>query len=48
MRTSYSLMHLKDRSPSPASREFMKILRSVEAEQKALEAASDRKRGPTT
>jgi DNA-binding transcriptional LysR family regulator len=48
MRTSYSLTHLKDRSPSPASKAFMEILRNVEAEQEALEAASDRKRGPAT
>jgi len=38
MRTNYSLMYLKDRSPSPAAGEFMRLLRLVEAERKSEEA----------
>jgi DNA-binding transcriptional LysR family regulator len=39
MRTSYSLMYLKDRLPSPASLAFINLLHLVETQQKAQETA---------
>jgi DNA-binding transcriptional LysR family regulator len=44
MRTNYSIMYLKDRSPSPASLAFIELLRQVEAEQKAQEIAWESRR----